>query len=439
VSVPSPLERADALIIGAGAIGTAIAFELSKLGMQTLNVDRMSGPGQGSTGDSASIVRVYASTREAVGMSLEAVGLWQAWGEYLEVADEPGLAHYVRTGSLLLKSRAAHHERTVPHLEELAVPFEHWTAQNIREHLPIFDVRSFWPPRQVEDDRFWDEPEEELDGGVYVPEGGYVNDPALAAHNLQTAARARGARFLFRATVTEILQAGGRVRGVRLADGRTIEAPVVVNVAGPHSATVNRMAGVEEAMTVRTQPLRHELHVVPAPEGFDYETQGLQVSDGDLGINFRPETGNQIMVGSEDPPGDPRMWVADPDDFDRNATQPQWQRQVYRLARRIPSLSIPFAAKGLAGLYDVSDDALPIYDRSDLDGFYMAVGTNGNQFKLAPVIGRLMASLIDACEHGRDHDAEPVAFRGTATDVTFDTGAFSRRRTFTGDSVLNLI
>jgi sarcosine oxidase, subunit beta len=33
-----------------------------------------------------------------------------------------------------------------------------------------------------------------------------------------------------------------------------------------------------------------------------------------------------------------------------------------------------------------------------VDGFYMAIGTSGNQFKNAAAVGRLMAELIEACE-----------------------------------------
>ena len=36
---------------------------------------------------------------------------------------------------------------------------------------------------------------------------------------------------------------------------------------------------------------------------------------------------------------------------------------------------------GLVDLYDVSDDWIPIYDKSDLKGYYQAIGTSGNQFK----------------------------------------------------------
>ena len=85
--------------------------------------------------------------------------------------------------------------------------------------------------------------------------------------------------------------------------------------------------------------------------------------------------------------------------------------QVQRVAQRIPSLPVTSPVKGVVDLYDVTDDWIPIYDTSDLPGFYMAVGTSGNQFKNAPVAGAMMAELISACEQGRDHDRDPLPFR----------------------------
>jgi sarcosine oxidase subunit beta len=105
-----------------------------------------------------------------------------------------------------------------------------------------------------------------------------------------------------------------------------------------------------------------------------------------------------------------------------------WRTQTYRLARRVPDLPIPNQAKGVVDLYDVADDWTPIYDRSSLDGFYMAIGTSGHQFKNAGVIGTLMTELIGACEAGHDHDEEPVSFTGQYTNLKINLGAFSRRR-----------
>ena len=118
------------------------------------------------------------------------------------------------------------------------------------------------------------------------------------------------------------------------------------------------------------------------------------VSDSDISVYSRPETGNHVLVGSEDPECDPRIFV-DPDDWDESFTD-QWKVQVYRQAQRYPTLPVTAPVRGVTALYDASDDWIPIYDKTDLPGFYVAIGTSGNQYKNAPVAGKLMAHLIEA-------------------------------------------
>jgi sarcosine oxidase, subunit beta len=427
-------EEVDAIIIGAGVIGASIAFELSKRGYRTLNIDRLPAAGYGPTSNSCSIVRAHYSSREGVAMAYEGFFYWQGWPQYVGGGDESGLARYMQSGTVLLGSNTGHHEKVLRHYRELGVEHELWDNAELRRRVPIYDTGAFWPPKRPDDPHFWDQAEGELDGAIYTPGSGYVNDPQLASHNLQRAAEANGSRYLFRAEVAEIRRNGSRVLGVTLSDGHEVDAPVVVNVAGPHSFVINRMAGVEETMKVKTRALRHEVHHVPAPPDFDFEADGFHTSDGDTGIYFRPESGNHILIGSEDPDCDPRMWVDDPDNYDRNVTEAQWEAQVYRLARRIPSLRIPHERKGVVDLYDVSDDWIPIYDRSDLDGFYMAIGTSGNQFKNAPVVGHLMAELIERVQAGHDHDNDPLKVKAVYTGVELDAGFYSRLREINPDS-----
>jgi sarcosine oxidase subunit beta len=421
-------KQVDAIIIGAGVIGAATAFELAGRGYKTLNIDKLPASGYGPTSNSCAIVRAHYSSRDGVAMAYEGFFYWQDWEQYLEHTDETGLSKYMQCGTVLLKSSTGHDKKVLDHYRELGVEFEEWDTRTLKEKVPIYDTHAFWPPKRPDDPHFWDESERELEGAIFTPGSGYVNDPQLATHNLQRAAEAKGGEFLFRAEVAEIRRDNGRVQGVTLADGLEIDAPIVVNVAGPHSFVINRMAGVEETMNVKTKALRHEVHHVPAPPDFDFESNGYHTSDGDTGIYFRPETGNNILIGSEDPECDPQVWVDDPNQFDRHVTEKQWEAQVYRLARRMPSLRIPNERKGLVDLYDVSDDWIPIYDRSDLGGFYMAIGTSGNQFKNAPVVGHLMAELIDKIEHGHDHDNDPIKVKARYTGVELDSGFYSRNR-----------
>ena len=419
----------DAIIIGAGVIGAATAFELCKRGYQTLNIDKLPGAGYGPTSSSCSIVRAHYSSWDGVAMAHEGFSYWRDWPNYLEIdAAEGEIATYMQSGTALLKSKTGHHEKVLEHYRDLGVEHEEWDTDTLKARIPYYDVHAFWPPSRPEDADFFRKPEEELEGAIYTPGSGYVNDPQLATRDLQRAAEAKGGRFRFNTKIVEVRRSDGRVRGVTLDSGEEIDAPVVVNVTGPHSFVINRLAGVEETMNIKTRALRHEVHIVPAPPGIDYEHEGFHTSDGDQGIYFRPEAGNNILIGSEDPPCDPQVWVDDAETFDRNVTRAQYAAQVYRVARRIPTVEVPSQPRGLSDLYDVSDDWIPLYDRSDLDGFYMAVGTSGNQFKNAPVVGLLMAELIDACEKGQDHDANAVQVKVPYTGVVLDAGFYSRNR-----------
>lgn len=223
-----------------------------------------------------------------------------------------------------------------------------------------------------------------------------------------------------------------------MGDGVKIDAPVVVNVAGPHSFVINRMAGVEAGMNVKTKALRHEVHYVPAPEGVDLQKNRLFTTDGDNAIYFRSESGNMILVGSEDPDCDERQWVENPDDFNRDITEDQFRAQVFRLARRVKNLAVPGRQRGIAELYDCSDDWIPIYDKSSLNGFYMAVGTSGNQYKNAPIAGHMMAQMIEACENGLDQDADPIQVKCPYTGLVIDSGAFSRTRKINPNSTFSV-
>lgn len=427
-------DRTDVVIIGAGIIGVAIAFELSKHGYRTLNIDRLSASGSGPTINSCAIVRAHYSSREGVAMAHESSAYWRDWKQYLGVNDDYGMAQYVETGVVLVKSATGHHKKVMRHYQDLGLDFEEWTPSQLTERFPIYSTRSFWPPKRPDDASFWNEPTDEIDGAVFTPTGGYVIDPLLATHNLQRAVEAHGGRFLFKSEVVGILRSAERARGVVLRDGTNIEADIVVNVAGPHSAIINRLAGVEADMKVKTRALRHEVHQIPAPPEFDFETNGSMTSDSDLGIYFRPAAGNNIIVGSEDPPCDPRVWIDNPSDYNRSVTEAQWEAQVFRLARRIPTLKIPTERLGVVDLYDVSDDWIPIYDKSALPGFYMAIGTSGNQFKNASIAGYLMCELIDRVEQGHDHDDDPIKVTGPYTKLELNAGFYSRLREVNRDS-----
>ncbi len=429
----------DAVVVGAGVIGASVGLALARRGWRTLNLDRNAAAGAGSSGSTSAIVRFHYSTAEGCAMARESYYHWLDWPRFLGADDELGLAKYVNTGCLVFKHEGNDHlSRVAQALDELRVPCERLTTSDVERQFPWLDLRAFGPPTTPDDDRFGEPTGGVLPGALYLPESGYVDDAVLACHNLQRACEAHGGRFRFGAEVVEVIRDGGRAAGVRLADGDRVSSRVVINAAGPHSGAVNRLAAALDDMNVRTRPLKQEVCYVPAPSGIDYERTAPLVSDGDTGCYFRPAVGNQILVGSEEPDCDPLDWAADPDDYNTGFTD-QWRTQVVRAAQRIRNLGIPARPAGVVDLYDVTEDWIPIYDNSRLPGFYMAVGTSGNQFKNAPVVGRLMAEIVEQVEAGRDHDRDPVQVPLPYVRRTCNAGFFSRLRSANPESSFTVL
>ncbi|TCO54175.1 NAD(P)/FAD-dependent oxidoreductase [Actinocrispum wychmicini] len=420
---------ADAVVIGAGVIGSSAAYELARLGFRVVVVDKAGGEGHGSTSASSAIVRFNYSTRDAVATAWESKHCWDRWADHLGAPAESGLAAFRRTGMALLDVDIAPAERVLPLFDSVGVPYERWDAATLRTRIPGIDTGRYWPPKSVDDPAFFADATEDL-GAVYTPDAGFIDDPQLAARNLADAARRRGALFLFNRGVVAVSQHGGRVYGVALSDGSRIDAPVLVNAAGPWSGAINRLAGVGTEFTIGVRPMRQEVHQIPAPEGY----AGPCIADMDLGTYLRPAPGGQLLVGGTEPECDPFEWIDDPDQASPYPTAARFEAQVLRAARRLTDVRVPNAAKGIAGVYDVADDWTPIYDRTDLPGFYVAMGTSGNQFKNAPLAGRFVATLVQQVEAGHDHDNNPVRYECEHTGHVVSLGAFSRKRPFNKDS-----
>jgi len=432
-------QTADAIVIGAGVIGAAVAFELAKQGRRVISVDKGAGPGMGSTAGSCAIIRMHYSTFDGTAMAWEGYHYWRDWRDWLEAPAEADLARFVECGCLVLATEAnGHLEKHKANSARLNCPFEEWDAARIAERLPVYNLESYAPARRRDDPQFGAPNGGRIAGGVFWPHAGYVTDPAFSAQNIADAARRRGAEFRMKSEVVEILTAAGRVAGVKLADGTEIHAPVVVNVGGPASGTINRLAGVIHDMTIETRPLRQEVVHVPAPEGFDFETNGTIVSDSDIACYCRPEKGNHILIGSEDPPCDAHDWTESDTDFDRDFSE-QWLTQAMRYGQRVPDLAIPSKMRGVVELYDASTDWIPIYDRSALPGFYMACGTSGNQYKNAPIAGKVMAALVAACENGHDHDADALRFTMPYIGAEVSLGFYSRKRPINSESSFSVL
>ena len=410
----------DAIIIGAGVIGCSISLALARRGIKTLNVDALPSAGYGSTSHSSAIVRPFYSHETSCALAHEARHRWLGWREFLGYTPGP-IARYIETGGLILVRDGTEHqyENNLSILDKVGVEFQILSPKDIEKKYPGMRLRAFGPPKSQHEEGFGEPVAGEITSGIFIPASGYVSDPQLAASNLQVAAEHAGSAFSFNVRVTEILHEGGAISGVQLSEGDIIRAPTVVNAAGPHSAVINDMAGVTNNLNITTSPHRHEVTYLAAPRG--YRQDAGFIVDLDTGVYQRPDSAD-MLIGSADPDCD-LPDVVDPDDYNDQLTA-QWTAQAIRAAQRWPELGIENNARGTVGLYDVSDDWIPIYDRTDLPGFFLAIGTSGNQFKNAPIVGDLMAAVIE----NSGHDSAPSLLNLESVKRSINLSFYSRNR-----------
>jgi len=416
----------DAIIVGAGIVGCSIAHSLSRAGLKTVNVDSLPAPGYGSTSHSSAIVRPFYSHVTACAIAHEARSRWLEWRDFLGLPAHAAVAQYHETGGVVLL-REGHeglYANNLAALDEVGVAYQVFTSTELEAYFPNICLDSFGPPKPMSDAEFGLPTGGRIDSGIYIPACGHVSDPQLAANNLFAAASGSGAAFRFNSEMSRCLRSAGKIAGVALADGEKIYAPVVVNAAGPFSARVNELAGISRQMKITTQALRHEVAYLRAPDSHGEINSGFVV-DLDTGTYHRRD-GADLMIGSTDPECDPADSV-EPDAYNDSFTE-QWTLQVYRAAQRFPELEIESKARGTVGLYDVSDDWIPIYDKTGLPGYYLAIGTSGNQFKNAPLIGDLMTAIVSAEASGIDHDQQPQSLVLPKLGRTVDLSFYSRNR-----------
>ena len=158
----------DAIIIGAGVIGAAVSFELSKKGFKTLNIDRNPTSGYGSTSASCAIIRVHYSTFDGCALAYEGYHYWKKWEEYLEYKDEKGLAKFIECGCMIYQTKENDYlKNVITRAQELEIPYENWNSEMIKSKLPIVETGKFGPVKLTSDKEFGKNNGENLKGAIF--------------------------------------------------------------------------------------------------------------------------------------------------------------------------------------------------------------------------------------------------------------------------------
>jgi sarcosine oxidase len=362
-------QRADVVIVGGAIVGSAVATFLAlrpDWDGRVVVVERDPTYRTSATTLSAASIRLQFSTPLNIEISRFGIGLIKDLGRWLGVPGAPRPAiDFVEGGYLFLATPAG-----LPILEaNHAVQREHGVNVAL---LDPDDLRRRFPWMVVDD----------LAGGsLGLSDEGWFDAHALL-QAFRRRARALGVEFLA-GEVVGVDRDGAAVRGVRLADGGSIDAAVVVNAAGPRAAEVAAMAGFELPVRPRKRFVYHfdcRAPLGPAP---------LTINPG--GVYFRPEGPSWIGGFS------PREGESDPDTLDLDVDRAPFETVVWpELARRVPEFESVRLLDAWAGHYEVNtlDHNAVIGPHPDVPGFLFANGFSGHGLQQAPAVGRGLAEWI---------------------------------------------
>jgi glycine/D-amino acid oxidase-like deaminating enzyme len=346
------MRTAEVVIVGGGVVGCAVAYNLVRLGLRPVLIERRSlaaeasGANQGMVGISGGHP---GRTLPHILKSAELLARdWEALGHSFE---------YAPTGRLTL----AYTESEWMHLQDFVAT---------RRRAGV-DVRLVSGPGAV---RLEPGLGPALIGAAHIPADGHVN-PFLLTHAYAAAAVRGGAEILQGRAVTHFETARGRIAGVRTAD-ETIATPLVVLAAGAWSGRLAASLGI----TLPIRPGRGQMLVTAAMP--PVVRHGLLRAPG---IAIRQDVRGHVLIGS----------TVDSSQFN-HSVEPTTLAWFARVAvEMVPALRHASIVRTWAGLRPMTPDNLPVIDTvPEIEGLVISAGHSRGGVTSAPVTGWLVGQMI---------------------------------------------
>lgn len=372
---------ADAIVIGAGVVGCAIAHHLAEAGMKPLVLERR-GIAQAATSRAAGLL-----TRARTQPCLAAL-VRQTYEDLRTLEAEGGEALGVRrTGSLYV---GASEPAQGAHRELMAA-----AAAQGEKVLPL-------SPAEALERVGW----LHLEGGeelFFMPEDAFIDGYALGSAYARSAGR-KGARILEDHAVQEILVDRQRVTGVRTAAG-VLASPVVVDAAGAWANLLAWPAGAAIPMA----PVRSHYWITAPDRRFRPDMPFLILPDAKA--YARPE-GEGLLFGFREAQSvyaDPRELPADFRGHEVAGDPGGWaslEEGAPAFQRFLPSFAELAVAHYISGYSTyVPDGLLGVGPLAGLAGLFSAAGCSGGGVATAGGVGRALAQMITGSR--LDFDLKP--------------------------------
>ena len=342
-----------AIVIGAGVIGASISFRLAEAGADVvvLEANRIGG---GTTGCTYAWIN---SHNGAVPIEYHTLRI-ASRALYPALQDRFGASWFHPMGYVEF-GPSAEFATNVASLQARNHPVEWISPARLAELEP------------------WIDPAAYADAAIaWYPDDAWL-DPVAYAGDLLLAARSHGATIHTGARVTAMQNTAGRITGVRLADGVTMGADIVINAAGRWSPDIADDPGIKIPMASTLGLL---VFTPPVATGVRRPVHAP-------GINIRPDGAGRLLAQSEelDITVDPLQPLT--------PTMPQAAEVLRRGTQLLPGLAGIQAEAVRTATRPIPADGLPaIGPVPRLDGYYLAVTHSG--VTLSPIIGKLVAEEL---------------------------------------------
>ena len=367
-------ETAEVLVVGAGIIGMSVAWRARAAGASVTVIER-DGAGGGASHVAAGMLAPVAEAefgdagRRLLALGVRSAAMWPGFAAELQAAGDEQVA-LLAGGTLVLardEDEARELERQLAFRRSLGLAAERLRASAARELEPALAPTVRLALRAPDD---------------------HCVDPRSVLRALRSACEHAGVQLREHAAVHSLAldAAGGRVSGVALEDGRSIEAEQVVIAAG---AWVGEIGGLPDGARVPVRPVKGQILRLRDPAGPGLLSRVVRFEGGYL----VPRGDGSYVLGA----------TVEEKGFELQPTA----GGVYELLRDchelVPGVSELQIRELSVGLRPGMPDNVPAIGRGALDGLVWATGHHRNGILLAPLTAELVTAVL-AGERG-----EPLA------------------------------
>ena len=359
------MDHFDAIVIGAGVIGTSVAYHLARLGARKVLVLERSQIGSGTSTQSSGILRTHYSVIENVELARRSWSAFTHFNDYL--GDEEAASGLVKCGYMICAPDGAKLSPLKAALQgqiDKGIEVQFIGQAEARERLPIatFDDAA-------------------LIG--YEPEAGFA-DAYLVATSFARAARRLGVKIMEGVNVERLLVDNGKVCGVETSQG-AFHSDTVVSTQNIWATAIERWTGIPTPVV----PERHTVLALECP-GADYTFKMPVFKDlGSPGMLYCRSYGGSQMLVSEGTVGET---LAAPDNEQGDISMDYVVDIGAQVSERFQAYEAAGLASSWTGVYDVTPDWNPVLGRlPGIEGLVVGYGFSGHGFKLSPAVGLVLA------------------------------------------------